>query len=329
MRPRACLVAVALAGVAAGPIAAQRNLVIERFEARIRVERDGTLDVTETITARFTGSWNGIFRTIPVKYRTPQGFNWTLGVDLQSATGAEGQSLRVESSRERHYLKFKVWVPDARDATRTVVLRYRATNGLRFFDDHDELYWNVTGDEWEVPIEAASARIELPAEAAGVRAIAFNGVYGSTARDAVVETEGAAVQVTMPHRLEFHEGLTAVVGWNKGLIPAPTVADRAAGLVRSNWPLAIPVGVFVLMFAVWHRSGRDPRRRPIAVQYEPPDGERHHARTQLHEIPASDAVRVCAAAVACLPMAVVHMRPPMMPVTRENSSLHVVLAMNR
>ncbi len=259
-------------GVAGRPLAAQKSLVIERFDARITVERDGTLDVTETITARFTGSWNGLFRTIPVKYRTPQGLNWTLGVDLQSVTGADGRSLRVEASRERHYLKFKIWVPDARDATRTVVLRYRASNGLRFFDDHDELYWNVTGDEWEVPIEAASAWIELPPEAGGLRAIAFNGVYGSTARDAVVETDGATVRVTMPHRLEFHEGLTAVVGWNKGLIPEPTLADRAGGMVRSNWPLAIPVPVFLLMFGVWRRRGRDPRRRPIAVQYEPPDG---------------------------------------------------------
>ena len=48
------------------------------------------------------------------------------------------------------------------DATRTLVLRYRARNGLRFFEDHDELYWIVTGDEWDVPVGAASARIELP-----------------------------------------------------------------------------------------------------------------------------------------------------------------------
>jgi uncharacterized membrane protein len=250
----------------------ERSLAIERFDATIRVDRDGSIDVTEAITARFTGSWNGIYRTIPIKYRTPQGFNWTLGVQLRSATNESGQALRTETSRQGHYLKYKIWVPGAHDATRMVILRYRATNGLRFFEDHDELYWNVTGDEWDVPIEAASAVIELPASAAGVRAIAFNGVYGSTARDAKVETTGSTIRLTMPHRLDFHEGLTAVVGWNKGLVREPTSAERAGGFLRSNWPLAIPIPVFFLVFGIWRRRGRDPRQRPISVQYEPPDG---------------------------------------------------------
>ena len=254
------------------PAAAQRSYAIERFDAAVQVERDGAIRVTESITARFTGSWNGIFRTIPVKYRTAQGLNWTLGLDLEGATGADGRPLRVDASRERHYVKYKIWVPGAANATRTVVLRYRATNGLRFFDEHDELYWNVTGDEWEVPIEAATARIALPPGAEGIRAMAFNGAYGSTAQDAGVEIRGATVRIAMPRALRYREGLTAVVGWNKGVVVEPGVATRAAGVVASNWPLAIPVPVFLLALAIWRRRGKDPRRRPITVQYEPPRG---------------------------------------------------------
>ncbi len=152
-----------------------------------------------------------------------------------------------------------------------MALHYRARNGLRFFEDHDELYWNVTGDEWDVPIEAAIARIDLPAKASGVRAIAFNGVYGSTSRDAKVETDGTTIRLTMPHRLDFHEGLTAVVGWDKGVVAEPTEVDRAVGFLASNWPLGIPMVVFAGMFAIWNRAGRDPRRLPVVVQYEPPD----------------------------------------------------------
>ena len=255
----------------ATPAAAQRSLAIERFDAAIAVNRDGSVDVTETITAKFTGSWNGIYRTVPVEYHTPQGFNWTLRLELLGATGMDGQALEVEGERDRHFIKYKIWVPGAKDATRTVVLRYRAKNGLRFFEDHDELYWNVTGDEWDVPIRAASARIELPAGATGVRAIAFNGAYGSTAQDAEVVIEGTAVRVTLPQPLGFREGLTAVIGWDKGLVAEPTEADRALGFLASNWPLGIPVGVLLGMFAMWRRVGRDPRRLPVAVQYDAPD----------------------------------------------------------
>jgi len=223
-----------LAVVAASPAAAQRSFLIERFDATIRVEPSGDLDVTETISPRFSGSWNGIIRSIPVRYRTPQGFNWTLGVKLVGVTDASGQPLRTETTRERHYVKYKVWIPGAQDATRTIVLHYRASNGLRFFEDHDELYWNVTGDEWDVPIESAAATVELPAGAQGVRAIAFNGAYGSVARDARVETAGTTVRITLPHQLEFHEGLTAVVGWNKGLVAEPTATQRVGGS-RLGW----------------------------------------------------------------------------------------------
>ena len=260
-----------LLGLAATPAQAQRTLTIKRFDATIVVSPNGSVDVTETITARFTGAWNGIFRTVPVEYRTPQGFNWTLRLDLVGVTGERGEPLEVESSRERHYVKYKIRVPGAADATRTVVIRYRAANALRFLEDHDELYWNITGDEWDVPIDSASARIVLPAAATGVRAIAFNGVYGSTARDAVVKTEGTTVRVAMPHRLDFHEGLTAVVGWDKGLVAQPTQQEEALEFAENNWPLAIPIPVFLAMFALWRRIGRDPQRRPIAVQYEPPD----------------------------------------------------------
>ena len=248
-----------------------RTLAIERFAADVVVRRDGVVEVAETITARFAGSWNGIYRTVPVDYRTPQGFNWTLDLELVGAT-LDGRTLEVERERVRHFVKYKIWIPGARDTVRTVVLRYRARNGLRFFEDHDELYWNVTGDEWDVPIGAASARIRLPEGGTGVRATAFNGVYGATAQDAEVVVEGNAVRVELARPLGFHEGLTAVVGWDKGLVAAPTAGDRVRRFLTANWPLAIPIPVLLVMLGLWRRVGRDPRRLPVAVRYEPADG---------------------------------------------------------
>lgn len=261
-----------LLGLAPAALPAQRSLAIEQFHADIRVERDGSLLVSETITARFTGQWNGLYRTIPVKYRTPQGFSWTIGLDLQTVTDGSGEALRTESSRERHYRKIKIWVPGAHDAVRTVVLRYRVTNGLRFFEEHDELYWNITGDEWDVPLGHVSATITLPDGARGIRAIAFNGAYGSTAQDAVIDTSGTTIAIRMPTPLGFREGLTAVIGWDKGLVSEPTTLDRTAGFLEANWPLAIPVPVFLLAFAAWRRKGKDPEPRPVAVRYEPLEG---------------------------------------------------------
>jgi hypothetical protein len=151
------------------PSVAQRSLEIRSFDVTLRVEESGWLDVREEIQVRFTGSWNGIFRLIPVEYRTPQGFSYRLYLDDVAVTGPGGVPYEFDSSRERHYKRLRIRVPDAEDATRSVVIRYRVPNALRFWDDYDELYWNVTGDEWEIPIQAASAMVLLPQGARNAR----------------------------------------------------------------------------------------------------------------------------------------------------------------
>ena len=251
---------------------AARQLKIQRFTSEVYVQQDSTLDVTETIEANFIGAWHGMYRTIPVEYVTPQGFNYSLFVKLESATDAAGQPMKVESSRERHYLKWKIYVDNATDVVRVITLRYHVSNGLKFFEDHDELYWNVTGDEWDVPVEDASAQIFLPPGATGLRALAFTGSYGSRAQNAEVKTSANDVQVSMLRQLSFHEGLTAVVGWDKGLVKEPGTGDLIGQFLESNWPLFFPIFVFMFMFWLWYTRGRDPRVGPIAVQYAPPEG---------------------------------------------------------
>ena len=249
-----------------------RSLAIESFDAEIVVLETGVIRVRETITARFEGQWNGIYRTIPIEYRTPQGFSYRLLVDPRAATDRAGDPLRFETSRDRHYLKVKIWVPGATDTTRRITFEYRVDNGLKFFEDHDELYWNVTGDEWDVGIEKASAAITLPELAKNVRATAFTGTYGSTAKDAEIETRSDAVLVRMRRPLEFREGLTVAVAWDKGAVAEPGAAQKGIFFLRSNWPLGVPIAVLLGMAFLWHRHGRDPRLRPIAARYEPPDG---------------------------------------------------------
>jgi len=266
------VVAAALLGsllLAATPAVA-RSITIERFDAHIAVESDASVTVTEEIRFRFDGEWNGIIRSIPVEYRTPNGFNYSLLLGLLSVTDDRGNVLERETSRRGHYREFKIWIPGANDAVRGIVLRYRVRNALRFFERHDELYWNVTGDEWEYPILAASARVTAPPGAGGLRANAFTGAFGSTERaaDVVVGAEEARVSAQRP--LGFREGLTIVVGWDKGAVKEPGPLGKALLFVRSNWPLGFPLLAFAVLLPLWHVRGRDPRLRPISVRYEPP-----------------------------------------------------------
>ena len=183
-----------------------------------------------------------------------------------------GSALRIDKSRQGPNLEFKIYVPGATDSRHTLLLHYRVLNGLRYFNDHDELYWNVTGTEWDVPIGSASAHVVLPAGVTGVHAAQYTGAYGSRAQDAQVEILGSNVTVQTSRPLAFREGLTLIVGWDKGFVRQPTQSDFIVQFLRSNWPLFAPVVVFLAMFWLWFTRGRDPQVGSVAVQYEPPAG---------------------------------------------------------
>ena len=256
----------------ASPANAQRSLEVERFDATVRVEESGSISVQEEIRVRFTGSWNGIFRTIPVEFRTPQGFSYRLRLEDVRVTGPDGQAYEFTASRERHYRKLKIRVPDASDAVRTVIVSYRVPNALKFWDEYDELYWNVTGDEWEIPINAATALVVLPASVQGVRTASWTGGYGSTENAASVERDGDAYLFELHQPLSFREGLTVAVAWNPGVVARPTSFDRIVAFIRSNWLLVLPFVSLFGMWRLWYHRGRDPARLSIAPQYEPPEG---------------------------------------------------------
>src|SRR4029077_1507274 len=112
--------------------------------------------------------WHGLYRTLPVEYSNDLGANYALFVNLLDATDDSGRKLKVESSRQGRNRKWKIYIDNASDAVRTIHLHYRVTNGLRFLEDHDELYWDVTGEGWDYPLEDVSAEVFLPTGAGGI-----------------------------------------------------------------------------------------------------------------------------------------------------------------
>ena len=76
-----------------------RELHILNFHADLAVLPDSTLDVTETIRVEFSGSWQGLFRTIPVEYDGPGGFNYSLFLSDVRATEANADR-RAAAHRE-------------------------------------------------------------------------------------------------------------------------------------------------------------------------------------------------------------------------------------
>jgi Predicted membrane protein (DUF2207) len=244
------------------------------FHDTIAISADGTALVSEKITLAFVGQWHGIHRTIPVEYPGPQGTNYTLFLKVLSVTDDSGNTLKCDSSKSGAYRDLKIYIPEAVDATRVVNIDYSVRNGVRFFDNYDEFYWNVTGNDWPVPIDHASAFVTLPETAAGgLRAQAFTGAYGSKESMADTDVKNADVAFETTRALPMRGGLTIDIYIPQGVLQPPSALTKLGWFLGSNPIVFLPLFTLAVMFALWYSVGRDPDPGvSVAPQYEPPKG---------------------------------------------------------
>ena len=249
-----------------------REWRITHFASNVTVAQDGTMSVREHLVVAFSGDYHGIYRDIPIEYPGPHGSNYELFLKVTGVTDALGHKLKYDSSVQNGYRHLKIYVPGASDSTQTVEIDYDIQNGVRWFDGYDELYWNVTGNDWPVPIDQAMAIILFPPNAVGnLRGQAFTGTYGSSAQDATVVVNGNVVRIQTNDPLDMREGLTADVMISKGVLNEPSKLTFAIWFIRSNTIVLLPLWAFIVMFFFWWTKGRDPKADvSVAPMYEPP-----------------------------------------------------------
>ena len=210
LRLAACLALFAVPALA-------KSWRISDYQDTIVIVKDGSAVVHERINLVFVGEWHGIHRTIPVDYPGPSGTNYTLYFNVLGITDGNGHKLKYESKTSKGFRDLKIYIPNAVDTTTTVDIEYMVRNGVRYFADHDEFYWNVTGNDWPVPIDHVAARVSFPADAKGaLRAQAFTGVYGAAERDATTDVQGSDVEFETTNPLPMRGGMTVDIYLPKG-----------------------------------------------------------------------------------------------------------------
>ncbi len=274
MKPPTKIALLALLACILAGSAVAKSWRIADFQDDIVVDQNGSAVVTERISLAFVGPWHGIHRMIPIEYPGPSGTNYELFLEVQSVTDGEGGKLKYDSSISNGERDLKIYIPGAVDTTRTVEITYRVRNGTRFFKDYDEFYWNVTGNDWPVPIDHAAATVHFPAAAAGsLRAQAFTGVYGSSERNATAEVNGAEAQFATNAPLPMRGGLTIDVYIPKEVLSEPGALTKFLWFVGGNPIVFLPLVTFAGMFVLWWYKGRDPDPgTSVAPMYEPPPG---------------------------------------------------------
>ncbi|HEY3376692.1 MAG TPA: DUF2207 domain-containing protein, partial [Armatimonadota bacterium] len=285
------------------PLAGHAQGVGERildFSSVITVRADSSMLVRETIKVRAENGQivHGIYREFPTQYTDSAGETYRVGFTVQSVTrDGQPEDYRIEHVNNGAKIYFGKSRVTLTPGIYTYTFTYLTDHQLGYFADHDELYWNVTGNGWVFPIDHASATVTLP-HGINRKRIAVEGYTGAMgekghAYRATVDKNGIA-HFSTTEWLEPYHGLTIVVSFPKGFVTKPTTSARGSYDPHSNniplldpmamrqylaarsfyFPLVLLALALVLGYylLIWFRYGRDPRPGTIIPRYFPPEG---------------------------------------------------------
>ncbi len=263
-------------------VLSQAQDVIENYEVTLQVKPDRSVEVEEKITVNVTREGDiehGITRDIPNVMLDSIGY-WRYPVGVLEVK-RNGNSEPYSASNKRWSHLIKIGDPDIELTANnhTYLIRYRMKEQIRFFDDHDELYFNVIGHYWNFSIEKAGIRVILPEEVNITEINSYSGPMGDTGSSVEsTRINDYTVDLSLTEPLEPREGITVSLAWPKGIITAPTPEELAQnrkfifrGRKYALWTLyggLVLVGIYFLF--IWYKVGVDPKKEAIIPRWDPP-----------------------------------------------------------
>jgi uncharacterized membrane protein YgcG len=250
---------------------------ILHYDSRVVVQTNGALSVTETIDVQAEGDKikHGIYRDFPQLYHGPLGLRIKTGFTVQSVTRdgqPEAYHLADRANGVRVYIGQEETLVSRGEHTYQLV--YTTDRQLGFFADHDDLYWNVTGNGWAFSIDDVTATVLLPAGAAVQKVTAYTGAQGERGRDFTATNFDNQAVFKTTRRLPAENGLTVVVDWPKGFVIPPTFAAGWRDFYRNNPGLICLLGGWLLTLAyfigVKLSVAKSPPPGVIIPRYAPP-----------------------------------------------------------
>lgn len=252
------------------------DYVFRSFTSSMEIFENGSVAVQEVITVHFPAPRHGIYRVIPTLYEQEDGQVRQLMMSQVYVTNHLAEPVPFTISNA-DALSLRIGDPNVTvDGEQTYVVNYVVSGAINSFDDLAELYWNVTGSEWETAPEEVITTVQFPrgqaVRAEDLSLACYTGVDQSTARDCEIRLDERTVIATTSHAF-----LTLAVGWPIGWVdvPEPVYASRTVD-VRRFFPLwLLPMLTFLFVFRHWYDHGRDPKgRKTVVPEYAPPKGLR-------------------------------------------------------
>lgn len=256
---------------------AQQERIVS-FDSQIDVLTEGDIVVAETIRVVAAGDQvrRGIYRDFPTVNQDRRGRRVQVRFDVLEVR-RNNRPETFDIQRRSNDIRIQIGQKDVflKPGTHIYTIVYRCDRQIGFFEDYDELYWNVTGNGWTFPIETARVTIRLPAGAGVIQSAGYTGPMGATGTDyRIVATDGDAGFATT-RSLKPGEGLTVAVAWPKGFVTPPGADEKIRYLLEDYRGALIGLGGLVLLLVyyvmAWWKVGRDPVGGVVIPRFEPPE----------------------------------------------------------
>ncbi len=267
-------------------ISTKSNAATEKiydYKSEIYIQEDSSMIVEETIEVYSAGIEikKGIYRDFPTKYKDKNGNNYNVGFEvLEVLKNGEKETYTEEKKGNGVRVRIGNANKTLKPGYYTYTIKYKTTRQLGFFKDHDELYWNVTGNGSGFVIDNVTAVVHLPdgADMDEVEYKAYTGNQGSKGKEYTAYKSEYDNTVTFytTSKLSSEEGLTIVVGFEKGLVHEPTFKEKLQWFFQDNKGIFIGLCVSAVLvvycYITWAKVGKDPKKDIIIPRYNPPDG---------------------------------------------------------
>ena len=263
---------------------------IYSFHSDITVDKSGMIQVKEAIRIFSKGDLfkRGITRALPLNrsdiYDNRIKMDYTVGEVLMNGnpvnffTEKEGGHLVIYVGDRNIFLEPGFY---------NYEIHYKTAGQIGFFEDYDELSWNVNGVSDKMT-DSVSSVVRLPEEARIISSHCYTGIMGSTDSVCFSETLEDGSFKTLVTNLPPDEMLTVSVAFTKGVVKQPAGFEPKVLSWFDKNGLAFISAIFVLLLSVyyrvtWQRYGVDPPK-PVAIpQFSPPDGLSPAAVGMLHK----------------------------------------------
>ena len=256
---------------------------IKSFNTDIVINKDGTINVKETITYDFQGQQrHGIFRKIDSIKTNQDGKKYILDFNVLHVVDENNHPYKYQESKSKDWLELKIGDPNKTiTGIKTYVLEYKVSGALTYFTDHDELYWNLTGNDWEVPITNFSGSVSfyqlLPHS--NIKFICYEGVKGSTSQNCKIDYLDDKVSISSNKQIVPGEGITLAVSFPKDIVAVLEPREYKMplftkiilvllGLGATYWYLIFPIKYLISLMK--ERRFLKNNQRIVSAWFEPP-----------------------------------------------------------